>query len=675
MTRILSLILVYFSLWSITFTQVFTDSNLPVVVINTDNGVPIRDDPRVLATMKIIYRGPGQRNYLTDQNNPAYLNYNGRIDIEIRGSSSQVTEKKQYGFTTRMADNVTNNNVSLLGMPKENDWILNGMVWDPGLIRDYLSYNLSRQIGEYATRTAYCEVVINGSYKGLYVLQEKIKADDDRVNIIKIGKNDNSPPQVTGGYITKADKTTGDDPVAWTMKSWFDTPVEYIHDLPKPENVTAQQNEYIRNQFFLLESTAFSNNASPADGFPSVIDIPSFLNYIIINELSSNADAYMYSTFFHKDRNGKLRAGPIWDLDLTYGNDLFIWGLDRSKTNIWQLSNGENDGSRFWRDLFNNPVFRCYLSKRWNELISPGQPLSPASITAFIDQTVAEISEAVARDYALWGITGSFQQNIAAMKTFINTRINWITANLGPYTSCANVTVPPLVITKIMYHPPDTPGVEEIDDLEFIEITNNSDQTVDLTGIYFSGTGFVFRFPPNSTLAPHSSVYIAGKVSAFILKYDCMPFAQFTRNLSDSGEKLTLVDAFGNIIDIVEYSDSSPWPDADGNGKYLQLADVNLDNNDPYNWIASDNIITSDNPPYDTMKPVVFPNPVSDILRVQSGYVMQYATIYDMYGRLISSEQINSTDHLIDVSKFAPGLYIIRIESFDKLYHFKFIRR
>lgn len=674
MKRIFSVILLFHFLCLASFPQAFTSSNLPIVVINTDNGIPIRDDPKVLATMKIIYRGPGERNYLTDQNNPAYLNYNGRIDIEIRGSSSQATDKKQYGFTTRMADNVTNNNVSLLGMPEENDWILNGMVWDPGLIRDYLSYNLSRQIGEYATRTAYCEVVINESYKGLYILQEKIKADDNRVNIIKIGKNDNSLPQVTGGYITKADKTTGGDPVAWTMKSWFDTPVNYIHDLPKPENVTSQQNEYIRSQFFLLESTAFANNSSPADGFPSVIDIPSFIDFILINELSSNADAYMYSTFFHKDRNGKLRAGPIWDLDLTYGNDLFIWGYNRSKTNIWQLSNGENDGSRFWKDLFNNPVFRCYLSKRWNDLIKPGQAFNPENITDFIDQIVAEISEAVARDYALWGIAGSFQQNISAMKTFINTRINWMTANLGSYTSCENVPVPPLVITKIMYHPPDAIGTWENDDLEFIEITNNSGQTVDLTGIYFSGTGFVFRFPPNYTIAPHSSVYIAGNVQAFLENYGFMPFGQFTRNLSDKGEKLTMVDAYGNLIDIVEYSDSYPWPDADGNGKYLLLADVDLDNNDPLSWIASDDIITSDPLINDIFKPVIFPNPVKDILRVQSGYEIQRVMIYDLHGKNIYSENINSTDFYIDVRNLSPGLYIIGITVNNKIYLSKFIR-
>ena len=162
-------------------SQTFTDSNLPIVVITTDldsNGqsLTILDDPKILASMKIIKHPDGSRNYLSDASNSAYLNYNGRIGIEIRGSSSQSLPKKGYGLTTLKADNVSNNNVSLLGMPSENDWILNGLAFDPSLIRDYLSYNLSRQIGEYATRTVYCELVINGEYRGLYLLQEKIKA-------------------------------------------------------------------------------------------------------------------------------------------------------------------------------------------------------------------------------------------------------------------------------------------------------------------------------------------------------------------------------------------------------------------------------------------------------------------------------------------------------------------
>ena len=169
-----------FALLPLTFiidgnSQPLIDSNLPIVIIATDGNAPIPDQPRILANMKIIYRGEGARNSVSDQNDPAALNYNGRIEIEIRGSSSQSLPKKQYGLTTLESDNVSNNNVALLGMPKENDWVLNGLAFDASLLRDYISYTLSTSIGQYAPRTRYCEVIINGDYKGLYLLQEKIR--------------------------------------------------------------------------------------------------------------------------------------------------------------------------------------------------------------------------------------------------------------------------------------------------------------------------------------------------------------------------------------------------------------------------------------------------------------------------------------------------------------------
>jgi len=675
MRHVLIAACLFISLYCPAFPQAFTDSNLPIVIINTDFGVEIPDNPRVLGSMKIIYRGPGERNYVSDQNNPAYLNYNGRIDIELRGSSSQVTEKKQYRFSTKKADNVLNNNVSLLGMPSDNDWILNGMVFDPALIRDYLTFNLSRQIGEYSSRTAYCELIINGSYKGLYVLQEKIKSDDNRVNIIKIGLTDNYLPDVSGGYITKADKTTGGDPIAWTMQSWHDTPVGYIHDLPKPENVTTQQNNYIHSQFQALETTAFNGDNSFATGYPSIIDVPSFINYILINELSANVDAYMYSTYFHKDRNGKLRAGPIWDLDLTYGNDLFFWGFDRSKTDLWQFSNGDNEGSRFWWDLFNNTRFKCYLSRRWNELTQPSRPLNLTSMGTFIDQTVAAISEAVAREDALWGTVGNYPQRITEIKTFLNSRIAWITANLGSFSNCNNVSVPPLVITKIMYHPATSAEFPDDDDLEFIEILNNGYQAVNLTGIYFSGTGLVYQFPVGSSLGPQVTLVLASNASVFQSKYGGAPFGQFTRHLSNKSQNLILADGFGNLIDNVVYYDTIPWPDADGNGYYLQLTDPDLDNNIAANWIASnETIVLSDNNIPSGIALQLYPNPVSDILRIQAGVQIKTISLSDIQGRLLVTVNVNRENYELDMSRFNSGTYIIRIVTADNIYAGKIVK-
>ncbi|NJK95324.1 MAG: hypothetical protein HC905_10775 [Bacteroidales bacterium] len=142
--------------------QTLSDSNLPIVLIDTrdpSSGVAreIPDAYKIIATMKVIYHADGSRNYVADQNNTTHLNYNGKIGIELRGSSSQSLPKKPYGLTTLKDDNTTNNNVSILGMPEENDWILNSLAFDASLIRNYLSYDLSRSIGNYAPRGVFAK--------------------------------------------------------------------------------------------------------------------------------------------------------------------------------------------------------------------------------------------------------------------------------------------------------------------------------------------------------------------------------------------------------------------------------------------------------------------------------------------------------------------------------------
>ncbi|HEY3405146.1 MAG TPA: CotH kinase family protein [Ohtaekwangia sp.] len=665
-----------------------TDSNLPIVIINTDGGAAIPNDYRVLGNMKIIDRGAGERNYVSDQNNDGLLNYKGRIEIEIRGSSSTVLDKKQYGFTTLQADNTSNNNVSLLGMPKENDWIFNGLAFDDSLIRDYLSYTLSRILGVYAPRTRYCEVIINGDYRGLYVLQEKIKADDNRVDILKIETSDNTFPDISGGYITKADKVTWDDPSAWQVSSYLGTnDVNFIHEMPKPSEITTQQHQFIKSVFDKLGSTAKTGNSSVSDGYPSVIDVPSFIDFMILNELAANVDAYQFSTFFHKDRNGKLRAGPLWDLNLTYGNDLLRWGLDRSKTNTWQFNNGDNIGARFWKDLFDNSTYRCYMAKRWNELTQIGAPLNLESLKDHIDELVASISEAAARNITRWppipddhpaSHPYNYTTEIANMKNFLQARINWMNTNLGSFSSCDDVQTPPLVITKINYNPDTDASFPDSDNQEFIEITNHSDELVSLTGVYFRGTGFVYQFPAGSALPPHGVIQLANDRQTFINRYAFSPFGEFTRKLANSEQKLTLADGFGNVIDEVLYSDEAPWPDADGNGMYLKLIDPDLDNADGTNWVASaDPIATTivGTEKYDEIELELYPNPTEEKIYVEAKSLITSLQVSDIHGRPLETIPVNSTSYWLEMGKYTRGMYLVSIRTSTKTVVEKVIRK
>ena len=194
-------------------------------------------------------------------------------------------------------------------------------------------------------------------------------------------------------------------------------------------------------------------------------------------------------------------------------------------------------------------------------------------IEALIDSTIAKISEAAVRENQRWGTVPDLKFEADKIKTFLQPRIPCLTSAMASKSNCPNVILPPLVITKIMYHPDRTATFPESESQEFIEIKNTGSETVDLSGVYFAGTGFVYQFPPYSQIFPNSTKILAGNAETFAAKYGMQPFGQFTRSLSNAGEKLVLADGFGNVIDSVHYSDHAPWPNADANGYYLDLMD------------------------------------------------------------------------------------------------------
>ncbi|MBR6092643.1 MAG: CotH kinase family protein [Bacteroidales bacterium] len=629
----------------LSMAQSFTDSNLPIVIIETDGGVPIPDEPKVLGNMKIIWHQDGSRNYMSDANNPEFLNYDGRIGIEIRGSSSQMLSKKPYGLETLQADNVTNNNVSILGMPKENDWILNSLAYDQTGMRDFLSYELSEKLGQYAPRRVYCEVVINGQYNGLYVFLEKIKADDGRVNIEK-----------DGGYITKADKTTGDDPVAWRMiehgsTGWY---VNFIHHYPKPDDITPAQHNYIKSVFLDLDEKAADHNTSITDGIPAIIDIPSFVDFMMIAEFASNVDVYTLSTFFHKDRNGKLRAGPVWDYNLAYGYDEFGY---RSRYDVWQFNNQDNNGPEFFNELFETPEFRCYLAKRWFELSSESNVLDYNVLCSRIDEIDEWITEAIGRDNIRWHQMYQHDSYVEDMKEWILDRINWLNNNIGSYNDCNDIDLPPLVISRIHYHPADLDSING-NRLEFIQINNNSDEDIDLTGLYLRELGVTYTFPADAHLAARDSLVLCSDSAAYVDFYHHTPFGEYDRKLSNKDENIVLADAWGNVIDEMHYFDSEPWPtEPDGLGPYLQLIDLDADNSLPENWIAAIYYNNSEDVSDDAF--AVYPNPTNGVLHIKTDQNIIFVELFDLTGKSVA----RSYDTIIDVSNLPNGLFLLKINT------------
>lgn len=421
--------------------QTFTSSNLPIVVIDTDDQ-EIVDDPKIMATMGVIDNGPDVRNNLTDPFN----NYDGKIGIEIRGSSSQMFPKKQYGIEL-WDDAGEGIDASLLGMPEEEDWVLFAPYNDKSLMRDALAYKLGRDMGRYAPRTKYCEVVLNDQYNGLYVLIEKIKRDNNRVDINKLDPDEISGNNLTGGYILKIDKTTGSGGEGWAS-GYFPSPrqagqqIYFLYESPEFSDLAPEQVQYIQQFVASFENTLAGNTfTDPVNGYAKYIDVDSFIDYFLINEVTKNPDAYRLSTFFYKQRDsdgGKLVMGPIWDFNLGFGNvDYCTQGNPEGfvidfnticPQDYWLIP-------FWWERLFEDDAFGEKVVARW-EALREGA-FATAEIHSYVDSVALVLNESQQRNFQKWPVLGqyvwpnyyvgnTYQQEVDWLKAWITARMNWL---------------------------------------------------------------------------------------------------------------------------------------------------------------------------------------------------------------------------------------------------------
>lgn len=426
----------------------FTSSNLPIVIINT-NGQEIPNDEKITADMGIIFNGEGTRNYLTDPFN----NYNGKIGIEIRGSSSQSFPKKQYAVETR--DALGNDlDVSLLGLPEESDWILFAPYNDKSLMRDVITYKLASEMGRYASRSKYCEVILNNEYVGIYVLLEKVKRDNNRVNIKKLEPTDISGDAITGGYIIKIDKWDGENNEGWNSSylpyPQSQYPIYYQYHYPKPDEIVQQQKEYIQNKIFQYETIMnFSVNISDSiNGYPKFLDVNSFVDFMIVNEVTKNVDGYRLSSYLYKDRdsrNTKIFAGPVWDFNLGFGNADYYEGWMTQGWQVEYLSNYNNMQWEFylipnwWKKLFNDESFSNKVYARWQNVKS--SIYNTQHINTYIDSLTALLDEAKTRNFEKWPVLGvyvwpnpfvgqTYAEEISYLKSWIHDRLLWMDNNM-----------------------------------------------------------------------------------------------------------------------------------------------------------------------------------------------------------------------------------------------------
>jgi len=421
-------------------------SNLPIVILNT-YGVEIPDEPKITGTMSIIDNGPDSTNNQYDPPN----DYNGYIGIEVRGQSTQMYPKKSYGLETRDEEG-ENLNVSLLGMPEENDWILYAPYSDKSMLRNFISFYMGSKLDPYCSRLAYCEVIVNNDYKGVYILMEKIKRDDNRVDIDKLNPEDISGDELTGGYIVKVDKI--DPGFVYGVDGWKSYPsppypnamnITFQYKDPSADDLAQEQSNYIKDYITTSENVLTNINfADPNVGYNKYFNTGSFVDLMILGEASKEVDNYRYSTYFHKERDsdgGKLYAGPAWDFNFGYSNvDYWPPGNDYSGW-LYSMVEPVEWGIMFWwKRLMEDSYFRNLSKTRWVSLRQ--NELSSVNLAYAIDSIVNYIDEAQQRNYERWPILGEYvypnynwqgndyNDEVAFFENWFFNRLGWIDYNI-----------------------------------------------------------------------------------------------------------------------------------------------------------------------------------------------------------------------------------------------------
>jgi len=421
-------------------------SNLPIVIINT-YGVPIPDEPKIDGEMKIIDYGPDSLNNQYDIPN----GFDGFIGIEVRGQSAQMFLKKSYAFETR--DSVGENlNVSLLGMPAENDWILYGPYSDKSMLRNFMAFYIGSLLDPYCSRIAYCEVIENNNYKGVYILMEKIKKDENRVNIATLKSEDISGDELTGGYILRVDKLDPD--FAYGYHGWKSIPnppypnalnITYQYYYPKAEDIMPQQKSYITDYILNAENALTGNGFNnPNTGYNHFLNVGSFVDHMVLREISKEVDSYRYSTYFYKEKDsdgGKLFAGPPWDFNLGFANvDYYEPGVETSGWIFTEVEPWDAGRMFWWKRLMQDPYYENLFYTRWHQLRQ--DELTNENIELAIDSIVNYIGEAQQRNFSRWPILGqyvwpnyswegnNYDDEVALFEDWLMDRIYWLDSNI-----------------------------------------------------------------------------------------------------------------------------------------------------------------------------------------------------------------------------------------------------
>ena len=420
-------------------------THLPIIKIDTNGktipGEPILDasnghtlqytmsetgEETILSKLSVI-DNVGENNHTEDASSVS-----SDIRIRIRGNSSRHFEKKGY-IIKMITSGGLNNPQSLIGMDAHHEWALHGPYLDKTLIRNYICYNLAGDIMGYAPNVRFCELILNGEYRGLYLLTETITAGKMGARLeLSVNKKDNS----FSGYLLRLDRGSNTELkninnfTSYTYKT--DSKVNIVY--PGNANLTPFLASGICEDFSDFEKALYSYDYDSEDfGYENYIDVNSFIDYFLINEFTSNYDAGSKSTYMYKGIDGKLHM-CVWDFNNAFNN----YQENETSHRIFYLQDV------LWYDmLFKDEEFVEKVISRYYELEK--QYLNEEYINSYIDSVIEYLGPAIDRNFEKWGHTflpewdrlfdshrnlHSYDEAVSHLKGYIKNRCEWMNENI-----------------------------------------------------------------------------------------------------------------------------------------------------------------------------------------------------------------------------------------------------
>jgi len=452
-------------------------STLPIVVIHTlgataiSGGFPTPDNLIILE----CFDNDGGTSSLTK---PPQLVTRGGLNL--RGADTQGYPKSS--FSVELWDEFNNDEEkSFLGLPKEGDWILySPNAFDLSLMHNPIMHQLARDMGHYSSRTRFVEVFFRngfgpltantnatsaamGDYYGVFVLEEKVKRDVNRVNIDKLQPEHTNYPAITGGYMVKLDRIDPNERTfvggGQTLIYWEPQSLEMV--APARAVQASYIKAYFDNMNLGLAGNALTNIAS-TNHYSNYLEVDTTIDYHIATVLAMNVDSYRLRGFVSKPRNGKLVLGPPWDTDRGLGTSR--GDMRAFNPRAWQAWDPLGGGD-YGTDFFQGTTPPAWLGRwfadvdfwqRWIDRYQHWRAsvLDSNRVTSIVDGFGNELREAQVREVKRWGGTGAsdtsprsgliaagggvfshnfpgtYQGEIDFQKRWLNERIHFIDTNL-----------------------------------------------------------------------------------------------------------------------------------------------------------------------------------------------------------------------------------------------------